>query len=952
MEGSRRSHQLRFSIGRVCQTTTTTTTGGRLSNASRVVLLFGVYLTSTIGLALAQGGGAQQKNNISNLALGRPAYSSSVYFHPGPCSPGKAVDGVTNYTTLDINNPQLSHSNISDIYPWFSVDLGSLSYIVQVVIWNRCDGFTYRMKNVELRVGNVSIPGGSNIGSLSSNPLVWTQTTAMGNCEARPIFFDPPIVGRWVTLAMNNGLPGEPYLMLTEFQVFGFPVVNMTEPATTFALFKGDGSSSNNGGGAQQKNNISNLALGRPAYSSSVYLHPGPCSPGKAVDGVTYYTIIDNNNPQVYISNNYDYYPWFSVDLGNLSYIIQVVIWNRCDGPYGHRMKNAELRIGNVSIPGGSNIGSLSSNPLVWTQTTALVNCEGRPIFFKPPIVGRWVTLAMNNSLPGEPYLQVTEFQVFGVPFVPPPPPPPSPPPPPPPPPPSPLPPPPPSPLPPPPPSPLPPPPPSPLPPPPPSPLPPPPPSPLPPPPPSPLPPPPLPPPPSPPPSPLPPPPPSPAPPPPPSLPPQLTTALLLLPTGDIVDQLRSLVLMDIGKIPRVRGSLSALVEFFWKPDTDDKPYKVFNMFEGYMAEVLHNFMDEARMKEMATLTAGLQSFASLYGVSSYGNLQKGIYLAELMGRITELGPKFFSSSDPSSIAQVLPYFITLGTLKLTMLREQYTMYKQLYGMDDPDSAHHLAALQQAIRYYTSSIIVAARDIIMNWRESKFHYEDVQPTWPCYVNTYWAWDDAESCTPNVQNSTCLWNIVSSSGDSNSSNAKKNVQNALERHKKSVMEELDMRLTHLLLPTRLWPYLDPTNPNLPVVRINDTWSTYFGACSSITFEDNPTEATITGVAISYSSHVEGLGVLYSDVSGGAYGLVRDSIVRLDGDEVIVNAKGQEGGTVNQLVFVTSKGRKIGGGGLDGSFFSSGAGRLIAISAYNGTNSSLDCIRFLWREYIFE
>ncbi|GIL91529.1 hypothetical protein Vretifemale_19119 [Volvox reticuliferus] len=140
----------------------------------------------------------------------------------------------------------------------------------------------------------------------------------------------------------------------------------------------------------------------------------------------------------------------------------------------------------------------------------------------------------------------------------------------------------------------------------------------------------------------------------------------------------------------------------------------------------------------------------------------------------------------------------------------------------------------------------------------------------------------------------------------------------------------------------------------VVRINDTWSTSFGACSSITFENYTSkETTITGVAVSYSSsHVEGLGALYSDVSGSAYGLVRDSIVRLDTDEVIVNAKGREGGTLNQLVFVTSKDRKIGGGGPGGSFFSSGAGRLIAISAYNGTNSSLECIRFLWREYILE
>ncbi|GIM14554.1 hypothetical protein Vretimale_17461, partial [Volvox reticuliferus] len=410
MEGSRRSHQLRFAIQHVCQRTTTS---GRLSNASRVILLIGV-LTSTIGLALAQGGGAQQKYNISNLALRRPAYSSSVY----PVgSINQAVDGVTYSTTS--TNPNFFHSNNNDYNPWFSVDLGNISYITHVVIWNRCDCCDYRMKNAELRIGNVSIPGGSSLSNVRSNPLVWTQTSDMGKCEARPIFFDPPKVGRWVTLTNNNPSTSEPHLQLTEFQVFGFPVVNMTEPATTFALFKEVESNTSNGGVAQ-KNNISNLALGRPAYSSSVHLWPGAASPGKAVDGVTYYTNIDTNNPQIFASNGSDNYPWFSVDLGNLSYITQVVIWNRLD--CCENEKNLELRIGNVSIPGGSNISSLSSNPLVWTRNTTIGRAQASPIFFNPPIVGRWVTLAMNMSAP---YLQLTEFQVFGVPFVPPPPPPP-----------------------------------------------------------------------------------------------------------------------------------------------------------------------------------------------------------------------------------------------------------------------------------------------------------------------------------------------------------------------------------------------------------------------------------------------------------------------------------------------------------------------------------------------
>ncbi|GIL57005.1 hypothetical protein Vafri_12276 [Volvox africanus] len=198
-------------------------TAGGIISTSRFMRLFGV-LTFTIGLFLAQGNVAQ-KINISNLALGRPAYSSSVYLHPGACSPAKAVDGVTApYTSVDVNNPPFFASNDGDLKPWFSVDLGNLSYISSVVIQNRCDGFDDRMKNAELRIGNVSIQTSSNTSSIASNGLVWTQTTPLGRCEARPIPFNPPILGQWLTLQNNNSDSfSSPHLQLTEFQVFGVP---------------------------------------------------------------------------------------------------------------------------------------------------------------------------------------------------------------------------------------------------------------------------------------------------------------------------------------------------------------------------------------------------------------------------------------------------------------------------------------------------------------------------------------------------------------------------------------------------------------------------------------------------------------------------------------------------------------------------------------------------------
>ncbi|GIL57011.1 hypothetical protein Vafri_12276, partial [Volvox africanus] len=257
-------------------------------------------------------------------------------------------------------------------------------------------------------------------------------TTPLGRCEARPIPFNPPILGQWLTLQNNNSDSfSSPHLQLTKFQVFGVPYMppppGPPSPSPPRPLPPSPKPPSPPTPSSPMPN-ISNLALGRPAYSSSVYLHPGACSPAKAVDGVTApYTSVDVNNPPFFASNDGDLKPWFSVDLGNLSYISSVVIQNRCDG-FDDRMKNAELRIGNVSIQTSSNTSSIASNGLVWTQTTPLGRCEARPIPFNPPILGQWLTLQNNNSDSfSSPHLQLTEFQVFGVPYMPPPPGPPSP---------------------------------------------------------------------------------------------------------------------------------------------------------------------------------------------------------------------------------------------------------------------------------------------------------------------------------------------------------------------------------------------------------------------------------------------------------------------------------------------------------------------------------------------
>jgi hypothetical protein len=170
-----------------------------------------------------------------NLALGQPAYASSIYKGNGfNLQPRYAVDGVTQYfDTLSKSSPQIMHTAEGDDTPWLSIDLGASMTIVRVVIWNRCDCCQNRLQNAELRIGNTAISSSADTSKITTNPLAWKQTARLGLCAPQMITFDTPKVGRWVTIQnLNTDRSDSVTMQLTEVEVFGvgkflYPVTYM-----------------------------------------------------------------------------------------------------------------------------------------------------------------------------------------------------------------------------------------------------------------------------------------------------------------------------------------------------------------------------------------------------------------------------------------------------------------------------------------------------------------------------------------------------------------------------------------------------------------------------------------------------------------------------------------------------------------------------------------------------
>lgn len=162
---------------------------------------------------------------ITNIALNRPVYASSVYDVEGPNRylPGNAVDGITTYDFM--NYPtfrNIYHSGKGDSYVWFSVDLGKVAVITHFIIWSRCDLPNNYLRNTEFRIGNVSITNAPDSSSrIRNNPIAWngTVTAPPGACTSQSVYLATPGVGRWVTI---QAMPTENGLVMAELQIFGY----------------------------------------------------------------------------------------------------------------------------------------------------------------------------------------------------------------------------------------------------------------------------------------------------------------------------------------------------------------------------------------------------------------------------------------------------------------------------------------------------------------------------------------------------------------------------------------------------------------------------------------------------------------------------------------------------------------------------------------------------------
>ncbi len=220
---------------------------------------------------------------LENISERKPATQSSddqgaVAARAVDGNPGGALSGSSVSATGNTSKP------------WWQVDLGAVTPIGRVVLFNRTDCCGDRLSNFDIQVSN--------------DGVTWTPVVYVAGTAPAQSAHTLNATGRYVRVQLR----GTNALNLAEVLVFGLP----------------------------------NMALSQPATQSSDF--PQAVA-SRAVDGNT--DGIWNNNSVTGTASTAS--PWWQVDLGIVTQIGQVVLHNRTDC-CGERLSNFDIKVSNDGV--------------------------------------------------------------------------------------------------------------------------------------------------------------------------------------------------------------------------------------------------------------------------------------------------------------------------------------------------------------------------------------------------------------------------------------------------------------------------------------------------------------------------------------------------------------------------------------------------------------------------
>lgn len=167
------------------------------------------------------------------------------------------------------------------------------------------------------------------------------------------------------------------------------------------------------------------------------------------------------------------------------------------------------------------------------------------------------------------------------------------------------------------------------------------------------------------------------------------------LPTFSKPNQMVREATLGIIKMGPGGGAVSGVVGLFW---TDNSLSIVYKQLVQYIESYVENRLEQSRIKALQTAIEGarinLREFEGLREGS-----EKAMKLTSTITTLNQVDRPFFDATSPE---QTLTYLVTIGTIKLALLREQAYAYAKIANLkEDVNQDAHKLALVAGLEEYT-----------------------------------------------------------------------------------------------------------------------------------------------------------------------------------------------------------------------------------------------------------
>ena len=346
-----------------------------------------VQQSFTVSLPNTGGGTC---NSTENLALGKTTNQSSTQFN---AFADRAVDSNTNGNFWQGNSTTLTEWNTDQ---WWEVDLGQVSNIETINVWNRTDCCADALSNYYVFVSDVPFSSTSISQTIAQNGVSnFLQNSSAG----RPSAITVGRSGRYVRIQID----GVRFLAISEVEVMGCNNTSSCPPAGTSC----DDGNANTTNDIEDGNcncvgtptnagctNVTNVAFNKTASQSSTLSAGGITgNANKAVDGnsVSVYFTSPASLSSVSATQN-EFQAWWQVDLGAMHDIESINVFNRVDGT--DRTRDCYVMISDTPFT-SNDLATARSQALFEMNLPGLV---GSPSTMNPQVQGRYVRLQLENG--------------------------------------------------------------------------------------------------------------------------------------------------------------------------------------------------------------------------------------------------------------------------------------------------------------------------------------------------------------------------------------------------------------------------------------------------------------------------------------------------------------------------------------------------------------------------